>query len=231
MAVSAMPAKLSILAAFAIGLICASALNLSAGHSLGFYLGAVALAAIVIPPIAAMQERLRDSVLVAGSVIDGIGIVWLIAALMTAVTIGQWFAAYMALLSFGLALWALTMLLRHALAATLAAAIVVILAVAWLSWPVWLSPWLGGRVGEALVAWLTPAHPLLAVNHVLIDMGVWGEQRIMYRISALGQDVPYALPESVWPCVIVHAIIAASGALSGQVGNDGPADEPAVNPS
>ena len=201
-----------ILPPFAIGMICAIACYLPAGDSLGFYFGGIALAAVVIPAIAMTQQRLVDSVLAAGGVIDGVGVVWLIAAIATAATIGQWIQAYLVLLSFGLALWALTVLLRQAIGAALAAGITVLLALAWLTWPVWLSPWIGGRIGEALVAWLTPAHPLLAINRVFIDTGVWAEQRVMYRISALGQDVAYALPASVWMCVLVHAGVALAAA-------------------
>ena len=59
-----------------------------------------------------------------------------------------------------------------------------------------------------MAAWLAPAHPLLAMNRILLDLGIWTQQPWMYRHTTLGQDVAYALPGTIWPCVLLHAVMA-----------------------
>jgi hypothetical protein len=188
------------LAPLLLGLVAAGLCYLAAGRSPGFYLGSVAMIALIVPPIASMHDRPLDALIAAGCVIDGIALAWIVAAITTSVTAGQWFAAYFVLLAFGAALCAISLLIRGAVGA----AIVTVIALLWLSWPIWLSP----RISGGVAAWLTPAHPLLAINHVFREMGVWTEQRVMYQLTALGQDVPYRMPASVVSCVALHAAIA-----------------------
>ena len=206
----------------ALALFAAAICYLAAGHSLGFYFGGLAMIAIAVPPIAAGDEYPWPSLLSAGAAIDGVGIAWLIAALTTDVTFGQWFSAYVVLLAFGLAQWALTISLRRAIGPTLAPASVVIIAMAWLTWPIWLS----AVMTAGMVGWLTPAHPLLALNRTFIDFGIWMEQPVMYQITALGQDVLSNLPSSVWPCVLFHVLIAAALALPVWLSAAPPAQRP-----
>ena len=187
-----------------LGFAAAGLSYLAAGHSLGFYFGGAAMIALLVPPLCVMHDRPLDALIAAGSAIDGIAIAWLVAALATPVTLGQWFAAYLVIFAFGAALFSSALLLRRAIGPTLAAALTTIVALLWLAWPICLSP----RISGGAVAWLAPAHPLLALNHVFNEMGVWTEQRLMYQFTALGQDVPYKLPASVGPCVLVHAAIA-----------------------
>jgi hypothetical protein len=173
------------------------------GNSLGLYLGPVALVALIVPPlVAAARDRLA-ALIVAGAVIDGVGVVWLLAALLSRTTLLQWLECYLVLAAFAWALCGLVRVLRSA-------ALVTCFALAWLTWPVWMSPWLN----DSIVAWLTPAHPLLAANHVLLDLGVWTQQRLMYAFTALGQDVPYTLPRSIGPCIVLHGIVGLTALWS-----------------
>jgi len=89
----------------------------------------------------------------------------------------------------------------------------VTLGVAWLMWPIWLSPALQGPRGGRLVEWLVPAHPLLAANGVLHEaLGNWTEQAgVAYHYTTLGENVPYSMPENVFACVIVHGLIGIVG--------------------
>ncbi len=103
----------------------------------------------------------------------------------------------------------LLMLLR--VSPLIASSISITVALAWLSWPIWLSPWLGD---EVLASRLVGVHPLLAVNAIAPQFGYWIQQPLMYRLTSLGQDVMFTLPESVAGCVILHLAIAATGALS-----------------
>jgi hypothetical protein len=193
---------------FVLAAIATVAAWFAVGETLGFWFAGAAFTAILLPPLAARHEAPFDALLAGGSVIDGAGVVWLASVFFTAATIGQWFAAYLVLAAFGLALLGIVLALRQAMSATFAAAITVIVAGAWLTWPVWLSPWLAGSRGALVTGWLVPAHPLFALNRVFVELGIWTQQPLMYRLTTLGQDVPMSLPASVWPCVGVHALIA-----------------------
>jgi hypothetical protein len=100
----------------------------------------------------------------------------------------------------------------------LAPAIVVLIALAWVSSPVWLA-----RIMPAhpnLTHWIVWIHPLMACNSVVRDFGLWMERPIAYRyLLTLGQDVSAGLPQSVLPSVVFHFVlgIAALG-LSRVVG-------------
>ena len=91
----------------------------------------------------------------------------------------------MVIVAYALALLAIAWLLeRMGVPAPLAATIVILVALAWLSWPIWLSPRLGGPNRQAVVAWLVGPHPLFALNSILksshAPVGVWLQQPIAY---------------------------------------------------
>jgi hypothetical protein len=190
---------------FALALAAVSLCYLAAGESLGFYLGSVFAVTLILPPLVAGETRGIDAAIVAGAIVDAVGIAWLIAVFGPNLTFAQWLACYVALAAYALALAGIVWLIRPVVGQLTAGAFAVLLGIAWLTWPVWTSPFLT----RELAAWLTPAHPLFAINRVLLDHGVWMQQRVMYRYATLGQDVAYALPRSIWPCVFVHGIIAA----------------------
>ena len=168
----------------------------AAGDSLDFYLGPTIAITLILPVMAAPHARWFDAVIVAGAMVDAVGIAWLLAVFGGNLTFPQWLECYLVLAAYAMALTSLTRA-TAAWFATLAG-------VAWLTWPVWTSPFLT----IALVRVLTPAHPLMAINGALENYGFWLEQPLMYRYSSLGQDVPYLPPQSIWPCLIVHGAIA-----------------------
>ena len=93
-----------------------------------------------------------------------------------------------------------------------AAWLVTLLLLAWLGWPVWLSPWLPGR--DVLVYHLSLAHPLLAVDAALAGQNVapWTEHRVMYnQLSVLQQHVAASPPRDVSATVLLHLALAAPG--------------------
>src|SRR5688500_1007520 len=168
----------------------------AAGNTLGFYLGPVMALALILPVMVAAPPRVSHALIVAAALVDAVGLAWLLAVFGPILTFAQWLACYIVLAAYAFALTALTRV-TAAWAAT-------IVGVAWLTWPLWAAPFLG----ITLARWLTPAHPLMAVNRVVLaEHGAWLQQPLMYHHATLGQDVPYALPRSVWPCVVVHAVI------------------------
>ena len=178
--------------------IAAAAVSLcyaAAGETLGFYLGPVMAVTVILPAMIEREQPWLAALVVAGAMVDAVGVAWLLAVFGPNLTFVQWLQCYLLLAAYAFALTALTR--------ATAAWVTTLLAAAWLAWPLWTAPFLDITLARRL----TPAHPLMAMNSVVLNYGVWMEQPLMYRQATLGQDVPYALPRSIWPCVIVHIFI------------------------
>ena len=172
------------------------------GPSLGVFVWAFALAALLVPPAAAMRETLTDQAAAVGGVAGVLLLLVLLAATSAGVSIWAATGVGLLLLTAALPLWGLAAALgRLGLDPLYAAAAAVLLGLAWLTWPVWGStlPGAGGLAGY---------HPLFAANGLLTDLGIWTERPLAYRLTAFGQDVPYALPSPAAACA-VHAAVGA----------------------
>lgn len=100
--------------------------------------------------------------------------------------------------------------------------VVVLVALAWLTWPIWASPtWRGGR-SAGQVGRLVELHPGLVVNaQVGRSFGQWTEQSVAYHLTDLNQDVAYLPPRTVWRSLLVHGglgavLLVAVGVLEGR---------------
>jgi hypothetical protein len=130
-----------------------------------------------------------------------------------------------------LALTGLAAALARLTGYALAVAGTLLIAMAWLAWPVWLSAWVDAPRVAAAMNWLVPVHPLLSMNGLLAHLGVWGELPLMYQLTSLGQDVPYHLPASVAPCAALHFLLGGTLLLLVSDGNSRAAvDEPDRHP-
>jgi hypothetical protein len=174
------------------------------GMSLSLPLWALAVVALLVPAFVVTTPRRADRPWVAMSVNDGVGFALLLAMYDAEIGLLTWLRAYLVLLGFSLLLLAGVSLLRG----RLGAAIVSTLAMAWLAWPILLAG-VRAEQAERLAAILVPIHPPMALNGLLRDLGAWTHQPASYRLMSLGQDVPYALPTSAWPCVFAHLSAAA----------------------
>ncbi|MEA2710242.1 MAG: hypothetical protein QOF78_2843, partial [Phycisphaerales bacterium] len=165
---------------------------------------------------------LLGAINVAGAMVDALGVACLFAVFGPQITFVQWLECYLVLAAYAFALTALSR--------ATAAWVAVLVGIAWLTWPIWTAPFLDIGVAR----WLTPAHPLMAINSIVLNHGVWLEQPLMYRFTTLNQDVPYALPRSIWPCAIVHVFIGlmllAPGALRARSRRRAAAAEPTAAP-
>jgi hypothetical protein len=183
----------------------------AAGRTLGLFLGPPALFGILLPQTVSVLGRASQR-----------WMVWLLACLAPAII---WFFALpgmpgtnarqvafslIILSSFNLLLIALTdALLWSGIRPTAAAALVTLISLAWLSWPIWLSGHLAGRAGASIANDLVWAHPLFAMNATLHPFDSWDHYPFMYStLTTLNQDVPYRIPQSIWPAVLIHAIPA-----------------------
>jgi hypothetical protein len=196
----------------AVALLAGAACFAAAGGTLGLFLGCALLAVIVAAPLLAPARGWFDPLCIAGGIVDGIALIWLIAAIRSDITFRQWLECYVLLAAVVMALWGLIMALRRLTRSVHAAgALALLLMLLWMTWPVWLSPWLAQSPrADRAVALLAPAHPMLALNGLLIELGVWGEQRMAYQLTVLGQDVSYSLPGRLWPAVVLHLLIGGA---------------------
>ena len=197
---------------FFIAFAATAACHWAAGATLGLFIGGLSVAALVTAPLVHGESSWLGRALCVFGTIHGIAVVWLYAAIKIDLDLGAFCAAYLALATFVMAIAGLTVLLRRL--GWLAAALTTLLAVAWMTWPLWLSPVLRGSRGERIVSWLVPAHPLFAANGVLRSrLGYWAEQGIAYHYTTIQDDIAYALPGTVLQCILLHSGIAAGCVL------------------
>jgi len=163
-----------------------------------------ALPTIGVPP----QQTVRNAdptcsqnLLIALSVWLALATTWSAAFFTTPLTPGQFLQLVFLLLAFQLALTAARTLLP--------ASLVTLLAIAWLSWPVWLATFLRGA-STRTIYWLVQTHPPLVANGVLTWEPPWSERSLAYRrLTNLNQDVMYQLPTSAWRATIFLLLVAA----------------------
>ncbi len=201
----------TILFAIVLTIISCSACFAAAGNSLDFYFGCALLAVLFCPGMIAAEPR---------------GTWWITAVVWLVITIFWWFIGHTAGVTAGQSLMCslllggvigtcaagTVMLIRWKIPPSLAAAIVIILQILWLTWPVWLSPSIPG----IKPGWLVSLHPLLAINGVLKDLGIWTEQPLAYGLTTLGQDVEYQLPASPWPAIGANLLLGGAMVLLSQ---------------
>jgi len=188
--------------------VCMSA----AGPLQGGLFGACATAALLAPPLAAGSSDWRTSLLVAGGLLVG-SILGPLIGLLQGNLNGPLFSTLFAVVAtLVLALTGVTSLLALLrVPPPLAATLVVLAALLWLGWPVWLSPWLAGN--EPVVAALSPAHPLLTLDAAITRQGgvSWLEHRIMYaKLTVLGQHVFTRQPTGVAAAAAWHGGVGAA---------------------
>jgi len=190
---------------------------------MGLFFGGVGVATIILPGLALAQSNgwrastptLRadwvNRVIAAGCVVVAVAAVWFWTVIGGALSFGEWFRASLVLASYGAALLGLAALLaRVRVPAAGAAAITVVLGLAWLSWPVWMAPWLQGPSREQTVAWLVAGHPLFAINGSLsrVFPVPWAQYALAYRLTNIGDDIIYEMPRSILCSVGVHLGLA-----------------------
>jgi hypothetical protein len=195
----------------------AGALAAGGGGTLGVYFAGTGLLTLLLPGLVLAERTPRRQWLVTLAGVGGMGLVWLAAD--RGASLGQRLTCTIILGSYVAASCAAAQTLRRAgIAAAAAAAVGVVTGLLWLSWPVWLSPWLEGARGEAVVGWLVPAHPLFALNAVHADRGAWTHHAaLMYNLTHLGQHLRYAMPAHPWWCVLGHTLLAAGASAAAQL--------------
>jgi hypothetical protein len=177
-----------------------------AGATLGLVIATLTFITVIIAPLTGAAPR--SALPTAASAVLTTATVW-IFGFGSPIGLATTFKMLLVLATFAFAVSGVVLLLvRARFDSTLASTAAVIVMLAWLSWPVWLSGHLSeGRLLSALVV----AHPIFAINGASESFGVWTQQHLMYRLTALGQDVAFTLPRSVMPCVLTQAFLGALG--------------------
>ena len=199
----------TVLPALCLSIFAAALCRAVADVSLGLFFGGVAFATLLVPPLTSAESTLPRRALVAALVSLGVALTWL-TALGDLLYFTQWLACSAVLAAYAFALAGLCgMLISARFNSVVAAGSVTILALLWLTWPVWLSAALLRPAGESLAAWLVPAHPLFATNGVLSHFDSWDRFPLAYRqLTVLNQDVFYAMPATVIWAGLLHGAVA-----------------------
>jgi len=200
--------------AFGLGVLSAIACRYAGGGTLGLYLAPLVFVVLLVAPLVlAVPHSLLAAGVVPLLAAAGVSVIWLTSG---PAAWGEVFACALVLLSVALLAGGLALILARGLgSATVGGAVAVVVLLVWLTWPIWLSASLESSAGQRLTPQLTVFQPLLAVNAVVKELGIWTQQRVMYNLTALGQHVSYGLPESIWPCVLAHGLTGlALGAMA-----------------
>ena len=185
---------------------------LLAGPTLGMFLGGVVMVALLTPTLVLTADGWRTRGIVLVAILVPFWAAWLWATFRTDTRLTEWLACCLALSAWAAALAGLSVAFRAARLPTLACSTIVTLAgLAWLTWPIWMSRTWDGAQSQSTIMPFVAVHPAMAVNgQVFRQFGTWSEQSIAYRLTDLYQNVPYALPKSIWPCVLVHGAAGAA---------------------
>jgi hypothetical protein len=201
------------IAAFCAGLVCAIACRQAAGATLGYYFGPLVFAGLFVPALAqgTPTRAIGRGVSIALAFTAGVSIVWLFNGPATYHEV--WLCAVL-LFTVALFIAALASLLTRIVRSTrLGGGLAVIILLAWMTCPIWLSRSLASAPGERWVSPISSLQPVLAINGIMPELGIWTQQRVMYQLTTLGQDVSYALPATPWHSVLFHLL--ASVVLGG----------------
>lgn len=203
---------ISSIAPIVLALAAAISCYFAGGVSLGLFFGPVLLITFLAPPLVMSQETAAGRLVVCAALILATIGVWSLTAnlsLFDLARCGLVLAAYVIALAGAAAL-----LERFGIDPVFAAAAIVLIGIAWLTWPIWLVPWLTGPNAQAIVQRLTLAHPLMAINGVLFErFNFWDRFTITYQqLTTLNQDIFYTLPKSVAWMVLSHLGVVATGA-------------------
>jgi hypothetical protein len=199
---------------FLLSLIFSIWFSIAIGRNLGLFFGGLLLASILAPLLVVVEKELKSRILIVTGIVGAMTIVWLSCVFNDAITLGEWSGAVMVLLVFALAAAALAALFARV---RIPPAAVVVVAIAWLSWPIWLAPALrGGQSSERIVGVVVAVNPTFAMQGALAkSFNVpWAQYRIAYRLTNIGDDIPYQMPTSKLGCGFFHGVIAFIGMLA-----------------
>jgi hypothetical protein len=182
----------------------------AARGSLGLFFAGLFTTTFLTPAAALDEPSVFHSLKSLAAVAIPIALIWLIAVATTPDTITQWTEATIVLLAYSLALAGISLALaRLRLPPLFATSIAITIALAWLTWPIWLPPNAGPELNHT-IQHLVALNPALTINGILTAEPAWTEHSVAYHLTNLNQDIPIELPSSIAPCAALHTIIATA---------------------
>lgn len=85
------------------------------------------------------------------------------------------------------------------------------------TWPVWLASTMNRIDTDGWLQRLIDVSPTFALNRAIAPDATFTHRGWMYEWTNLGQDIPYALPKTVWPCVGLFGMTGFVGVVAGMV--------------
>jgi hypothetical protein len=180
------------------------------GHSLWLFFAPLLIGTFLIPYFVLAESGSCRRLAACGLVAIGIAIAWRI---VTNLSFTDWLRCVCVTTAYVAALGGLAVAFERAgIGSTFAAGLTAVLGFAWLSWPIWLCPWLDGPHAQTIVNALAIAHPLLALNRVVFDLyREWDRYPLMYQITILNQDVLYEIPATIGYSCAAHVALGTLG--------------------
>jgi hypothetical protein len=105
----------------------------------------------------------------------------------------------------------LALFVRVGIRSTFAVGVILVQSALFLTWPVWASHLLLKFDSQPLVDLLVRVGPLFALNAAIDPTDPFTHRPLAYTLMNLGQDIPYAMPSTIWPCVILHVAAGLPG--------------------
>jgi hypothetical protein len=181
----------------------------AAGISLGLFIGGLFVATFLIPAGVLEMGNLPKAIGGLAAVVAPIAMFWILPVLKGADTPGQWVQSIIVLIAYSGTIGGIALLLtRVGSLVIFSAAAAIVIGVAWLTWPIWLSPILVKNGSGGIIQDLVSISSPLTINGILTREPAWTERSIAYHLTNLNQDVPIQLPTSVRTCAAVHGIAA-----------------------
>jgi hypothetical protein len=110
-------------------------------------------------------------------------------------------------------LGALMLLVSLRIAGPIAIGMLLVQSVLFLTWPVWAANLLTTFESQWLVDLLVKVGPFFAINGAIDPTDAFTHRPLAYRLMNLGQDIPYEMPRSIWPCVLLHVSAGLPGMI------------------
>jgi hypothetical protein len=182
----------------------------AAGTTLGLFFGGLMVVTFLVPPAVSQDQSIRWMSLGFACAIVPVLLAWLGAVLKGADPLLQWVDSMLVLIAYSFAIAMIArLLIEIRVPPVVASAVAVVLGLAWLTWPIWLSETMLNRGLSSLAGHLVSFSPPLVINGILTGEPAWTERSIAYHLTNLNQDIPISFPTSAWPCALAHVCVAA----------------------
>jgi len=177
---------------------------ITGGWSLGYCLAPLTFTSLLSPGIGSTTKTRSERFAMLMGLIAGFAVALIMPVFHQQLKTTTMISCLGVIALYAAVLSALARLLAQRMPSTTAAGAVILLSATWLTWPIWATALISGRVS----GWLISLHPLFVINSLTPQLGNWTEQRVAYQLTNLGQDATYQLPTSAWPFVFVYGAIA-----------------------